>query len=67
MTSAVEDRCSIFCNAMLPDNVELFQSEAMQKKLLLLCEAIRDAWNLKWKTAVYPWEQYLTQSIAYQR
>ena len=67
MTSAVEDRCSIFCNAMLPDNGELFQSETMQKKLLLLCEAIRDAWNLKWKTDVYPWEQYLTQSIAYQK
>lgn len=66
MASAVADRCSVFCNAMLPDNGELFQSETMQSKLLLLCQAIRDAWNLENKKDIYPWEQYLSQSIAPQ-
>lgn len=67
MGSATEDRSSILFQAMQPDNAEMFQSEIMQKKLLLVCQAIRDAWNLERKTDVYPWEQYLTQSIAYQK
>ena len=36
-------------------------------KKLLLCEVIRDAWDLKWKAEAYPCEQYLSQSIAYQK
>lgn len=67
MTSAHEDRSRILWQAMQPENGELFQSEIMQKKLLLVCQAIRDAWNLERKTETYPWEQYLTQSIAYQK
>ena len=67
MNSAVEDRSRILYEAMKPDNADMFQSEIMQKKLLLLCQAIRDAWNLQWKKETYPWEQYLTESIAYKK
>lgn len=67
MASAVDDRSSILLQAMLPDNAEMFRSEIMQKKLLLICQGIRDAWNLEKKEESYPWEQYLTESIAYQQ
>ncbi len=63
--SSTEDRSRIFWQAMQPDNAQLFASEIMQEKLLLLCQGIRDAWNLEQKTEIYPWEQYLSQSIAY--
>lgn len=66
MNSAGEDRCRIFYQAMLPDNGAAFQSEAMQQKLLRVCQGIREAWSLKKKAETYPWEQYLTESIAYQ-
>lgn len=66
MNSAGEDRCRIFYQAMLPDNGAAFQAEAMQQKLLLVCRGIREAWSLNKKTETYPWEQYLTESIAYQ-
>lgn len=66
MDSVTEERSRIFWQAVKEENGELFQSETMQKKLLLLCQAIRDAWRLERKTETYLWEQYLTQSIAYQ-
>lgn len=65
MESATEDRSRIFYEALQPDDGELFENETMQKKLLLLCRAIRDAWNLERKETTYPWEQYLAKSIAY--
>ena len=65
MQSVTDDRAGIFRYAMQEGNAELFQSETMQKKLLLLCRAIRDAWRWEQKTETYPWEQYLTQPIAY--
>lgn len=67
MTSGTIDRSRIFWQAMIPDNRDMFQSETMQKKLTMLCKAIRDAWSLKRKPDVYPWEQYLTESIAYKK
>lgn len=67
MMSATDDRSRIFYEAMQANNGELFKNETMQKKLLLLCQAIRDAWDLERKEAVYPWEQYLTESIAYTK
>lgn len=67
MQSLVDDRARIFYNAMLADNAEVFQSETMQAKLLLLCRGIRDAWRLEQKSETYPWEQYLNQSLAYQQ
>lgn len=66
MNSPVDDRSRILYEAMQPDNADVFSGETMQKKLLLVCQAIRDAWNLEWKKEIYPWEQYLTDPIAYQ-
>ena len=67
MASGTADRTRVFWQAMLPENADMFQSETMQKKLTMLCKAIRDAWNLKKSTETYPWEQYLTKSIAYKK
>jgi len=64
MTSGMIDRARIFWQAMQPENAELFRTEVMQKKLTMLCKAIRDAWRLEKKTDVYPWEQYLEEPIA---
>ena len=47
------------------DNAKMFQAEATQNKLIMLCKAIRKAWRLEREEAVYPWEQYLKESIAY--
>ena len=67
MVSGTADRSHVFWQAMQPDNNEMFASEIMQKKLTMLCKAIRDAWGLKRKSETYPWEQYLTKSIAYKK
>lgn len=67
MQSLTEDRASIFYHAMLADNAEVFRSETMQAKLLMLCQAIRNAWRLEQSTEIFPWEQYLNQSLAYQK
>lgn len=64
MTSVVEDRSAIFYEAMQPDNQDMFKSEAMQKKLLRLCNAVRSAWKLRKSTEIFPWEQYLDKPIA---
>ena len=66
MTSAREDRCQIFCEAMRPDQSDKFASETMQRKLKTICESIRNSWSLKAKTEIFPWEQYLSEPIAYQ-
>ncbi len=65
MESATEDRAYVFWEAMKKDNAEMFQSEAMQKKLKYMCLGIRDAWRWEQKTEAFPWEQYLNKSIAY--
>ncbi len=67
MQSSVEDRARIFQQAMMPENKEMFASDAMQKKLKMLCVAIRDAWREKRNTEVFPWEQYLNTPIAYNK
>ena len=64
MTSGTVDRSRVFWQAMEPDNAAMFQGETMQKKLQMLCKAIRDAWGLEKKTDIYPWEQYLEKPIA---
>ncbi len=66
MTYPHVDRCSIFHQAMLPDNLKLFAAPAMQGKLLRLCEGIREAYRLEKSEQVYPWEQYLTTSLVPQ-
>lgn len=67
MSSITDDRSLLFWYAMKPENKEMFQSKTMQEKLMLLCKGIRDAWRLEQKTDVYPWEQYLNESIAYKK
>lgn len=64
MSFPTEDRARVFMAAMLPDNAELFQKETLQDKLLCLCEGIREAYNLEDDTAVFLWEQYLTEPLA---
>ncbi|MBO5317172.1 MAG: lipoprotein [Oscillospiraceae bacterium] len=64
-TSVTEDRSRTFWRAMQPNNEKLFESEIMQKKLTKLSLAIRDAYSMKKRTEVFPWEQYLHTPIAY--
>lgn len=65
MSFPKEDRARIMEYAMTEGNARFFQSRAMQKKLLTLCEGIRDAFGLKKSPEVFLWEQYLTTSLAY--
>ncbi len=60
-----EDRCSIFYNAMLANNAEMFTSPILQAKLQRLCMGIREAYGLQKSENTYPWEQYLETSLAY--
>ena len=64
MKSGTVDRSRVFWQAMLSENADVFKGETMQKKLTMLCKAIRDAWNLEKSKEIYPWEQYLTKPIA---
>lgn len=63
--SVTEDRSRTFWKAILPGNQAVFDSEIMQNKLRMMCSAIRDAYSMKKRTDVLPWEQYLKESIAY--
>ena len=65
LTYPHEDRCRVFYNAMLPDNAEMFASPVMKEKLLRVCTAIREAYNLEKSTVTYAWEQYLDTPLAY--
>lgn len=65
MSFPKEDRARIMEYAMTDGNGHMFESRAMQKKLLTLCEAIRDAFDLKKSPETFLWEQYLTTSLAY--
>ncbi|MBE6981117.1 MAG: hypothetical protein E7437_02200 [Ruminococcaceae bacterium] len=63
MAFPTEDRARIFYHAMLPDNAELFQSPVLQKKLIMVCEGIREAYGLKKHEQALPWEQYLEEPM----
>jgi len=67
MTYPHEDRCRMFCYAMLEGNKDVFTSVTMQAKLLRLCKGIREAYGLEKSEENYPWEQYLTISLAYRK
>lgn len=67
MKTGTIDRSTIFWQAMLPDNADMFKSETMQAKLKMVCKAIRDAWRLEREEEEYPWEQYLNEPIAYKK
>ena len=60
-----EDRCSIFANAAIQNNAEMFKPATMQAKLKTVCKAIREAYHLEQSKKTYVWEQYLTESLAY--
>ncbi len=64
MSFPTEDRARVFMAAMQADNAQLFEQTALQKKLLRLCEGIREAYNLEDSTTVFPWEQYLKEPLA---
>lgn len=65
MTFPKEDRARVFENAMLPGKHDQFCSPALQAKLRLLCESIRDAYDLKKSPEIFPWEQYLQDPLAW--
>lgn len=67
MESLTDDRARTFFYAMQEGNEKLFETETMQKKLLMLCKGIRDAWRWEKKTETYPWEQYLKEPIVPQK
>ena len=67
MRTVTDDRARTFLAAIEEGNEEVFKTETMQKKLLTLCRGIRAAWGLKKSTEIYPWEQYLTEPIAYKK
>ena len=60
-----EDRCRTFACAMLSGNEGIFASAAMQAKLKQLCLGIREAYGLEKSPEIYPWEQYLENSLAF--
>lgn len=63
LASAREDRAQTFLYAMLDDQAERFQTDAMQGKLFLLCRALREAFpECLNAQADLPWEQYLAES-----
>lgn len=64
MMSVTDDRSHLFLYAIMEDQADMFQSETMQAKLLMLCRGIRDAWRWEKKADVYPWEQYLKVPLA---
>lgn len=67
MTYPNEDRARLFYYAMTEDNEELFAQSALQKKLKMLCEGIREAYDLKKSPETFLWEQYLEESLAYTK
>lgn len=66
METITDDRSRIFAYGLMPENREIFQSEAMQGKLKLLCESIRETYRLTRYKEQLPWEQYLQTPITPQ-
>lgn len=60
MTYPKEDRARIFEYALMEGNTETFSSKTMQRKLSLLCTAIRDAFDLE-EDSQFRWEEYLVE------
>lgn len=58
MSFPKEDRARILEYAMLPGKEDLFQSPIMQSKLNVLCQGIREAYQLTDSKAPLLWEQY---------
>ncbi len=67
MSFPSEDRARIFYYAMLEGNEDLFTAPIMQAKLKTFCEGIREAYEWQKDAQVFPWEQYLKESLAYTK
>lgn len=67
MSYPKEDRARIMEYAMTEGNESYFQSPTMQAKLKLLCEGIREAFDLEKSPETFLWEQYLNVSLAYNK
>ena len=67
MSFPKEDRARVLEYAMTPGNEHYFQSEVMQAKLRQICLGIREAFGLKKSPDVFLWEQYLRESLAYDK
>lgn len=67
MSFPKEDRARIMEHAMTEGNAACFQSKAMQAKLKLLCQGIREAFGLRKSPETFLWEQYLNESLAYTK
>lgn len=67
MTYPKEDRARIMEYAMMPGNEYLFESAIMQRKLYQICTGIRECFNLEKSSKTYLWEQYLKESLAYNK
>lgn len=65
MSYPKEDRARILEYAMMPGNAELFTSETMQRKLLQICQGIRESFEYEKYEGTFLWEQYLEESLAY--
>lgn len=63
VASASEDRCQMFLAAMEAGNEAVFTSKTMQAKLVRMCEAIREAYDMQNKKEIMPWEQYLNEPL----
>ena len=59
MSQPNEDRAWLLYYAMTPDNGELFAQTHLQKKLKMVCDGIREAYDLKDHPDTFLWEQYL--------
>lgn len=67
MSYPKEDRARILEYCMMPDNEYLFTSEVMQRKLLQICEGIRDCFGWEKSEETFLWEQYLQTPLAYTK
>ena len=67
MINPYEDRSHMIACAMMEGNADVFSSKIMQKKLLRICQGIREAYGLEKSKDTYFWEQYLNQSLAYTK
>ena len=59
ISSSAEDRRQIFKAAMEEGNEAVFASAPMQAKLRRMCEAIREAFDMRKQKEHFPWEKYL--------
>lgn len=66
MSFPKEDRARILEYAMLPGQEALFSHPILQNKLSALCRGIRDAYRLDRSPEIFPWEQYLEDSLAWK-